>query len=167
MRLASLVVLEKQGHHAHHAWQENFVLAVMTMPPAVKLVRKESTNLWVDKEAASPAFLESTTTSRTGQSASLAPKTNTPTLRSKSHARAVVLVNGQMKEAPAASLVVLERRVHHAFLVSLESFVLAATKMHQRATIVQWDGTSLSMEVQVASLAFRGLIKIKSERKNA
>ena len=91
-RAASLVVLEKQGHHAHHAWQESFVLAVMTTLPYAKLVRKVSTNLWVDKEAASPAFLESTTTNRTGQSASLVPKTSTPTPQSKRPAIVVTWV---------------------------------------------------------------------------
>ena len=62
-------VLEKQGHHARRAWRENFVLAATKTPPAAKFVRRESTNLCVDKEAASHAFPVSTTIKRIKQSA--------------------------------------------------------------------------------------------------
>ena len=45
------------------------MLAVTTTPLRAKLVWQESTNLWVDKAAASRAFLESTTIKRIRQSA--------------------------------------------------------------------------------------------------
>ena len=48
------------------------MLAVTKTPLAARLVRKESTNLWVDKEAASHAFLGNITIKRIKESASLA-----------------------------------------------------------------------------------------------
>ena len=47
------------------------MLAVTMMPLRARLVWQESTNLWVDKEAASHAFLESTTIKRIKQSAKI------------------------------------------------------------------------------------------------
>ena len=69
------------------------MLAVTTMPLRAKLVWQESTNLWVDKAAASRAFLESTTIKRIKQSASLAAKTSTQTSQSKRRAIIATLVN--------------------------------------------------------------------------
>ena len=54
------------------ASQGSFVLAVTKTQPAARLVRKESTNLWVDKEAASRVFLGSTTMKRIKQSVNFA-----------------------------------------------------------------------------------------------
>jgi hypothetical protein len=48
----------------------------------------------------------------------------------------------------------------------VESFVLAATKTHQRAISVQRDGISPKMNKEAASLAFLVHFKTHQEKKN-
>ena len=87
------------------------MLAVTMMLPAARLVRKESTNLWVDKEAASRVFLANLTIKRIKQSASLVAKTSTPTSQRKHHAIVVTLVKSLIQAVPDAPSVTVEKLV--------------------------------------------------------
>ena len=91
------------------------MLAVTMMPLRARLVRKESTNLWVDKEAASRAFPANITMKRIKQSASLAVATSTLTLQRKHRAVVATLVKNQQQEVHLAKRVVLEKQGRHVY----------------------------------------------------
>ena len=173
--------LEKQGHRAHLAWQESFVLVATTMPPAARSVRKESTNLTLDKEAAFHVFLVSTIIKRIKQSASLAAETSTPTSQGNHRARAARTVKNQIQAVPSAQhatrgklALELMVRVNHVQnnIIEVERIQTARS-----ASSVSWEKKQLlldplrvrnvklgSMEVSMARARCAQMINSKTAR---
>ena len=85
------------------------------MPPRARLARQESTNLWVDKEAAFHVFPEWQTTSQGRKDAQFVPP---------------AMVLGM--QAPVAELVVLERTVLDVNLALQVTTATAATQLLHR-----------------------------------
>jgi len=139
-----------------HVQVESFVLAATKTHQRAISVQRDGISPKMNKEAASLAFQGPLTMNLASTSAKTAPRTSTPTSRSKPHARAAALARHRLQEVRVASLVWLERQGHHVHHAQAESFVLAATMTRQHVISVRKDGISLTMGRAVASRAFQG-----------